>query len=259
MSESGVYLYAVSRGLHADDVNGLVGLQGDPVRVLDGHGLSAVVGDVGLDEFGDEGLRRNLEDLAWLEQVARQHDAVVRGVARRGVLAPMRLATVFLNDDSVVERLGEWGSALQRALDRVEGRSEWSVKVYVSLEEIEAEGRAAAHSRPAGGGAGAAYLQRRRSQITQREDALGAASELGDSIYTRLAHSVAASRRLPPQDRRLTGHEGTMVLNAAYLVGHDDEATWTSTVDAIVAERPQARVELQGPWPPYSFATVEDA
>ena len=46
--------------------------------------LTAAVGTVGLDEFGEEGLRRNLEDLDWLAATARAHDAVISAIARFG-------------------------------------------------------------------------------------------------------------------------------------------------------------------------------
>ena len=258
MGDPGVYLYAAARGLRSADLDGLVGLREGALRVVEHDGLSAVVSDVDLDEFGDEALRQNLEDLAWLEQVARRHDDVVQAVGARRAVAPLRLATICLDDQSVVARLQEWGAALHRALDRVEGRGEWSVKIYVSLDEAEAESGSAG-SAATGSGAGAAYLKRRRNQITQHEDALEAATELGDTVHTRLAQNVVASRRLPPQDRKLTGHEGTMVLNGAYLVDQSAAEQWRSTVETIDRENPRARVELQGPWPPYSFATLEEA
>lgn len=264
MGDPGVYLYAAARGLRSADLDGLVGLGEGALRVVEHDGLSAVVSDVDLDEFGDEALRQNLEDLAWLEQVARRHDDVVQAVGARGAVAPLRLATICLDDESVVARLQEWGVALHRALDRVEGRREWSVKIYVSLDEAAtaesgSAGSASAMAPATGGGAGAAYLKRRRSQITSHEDALETATELGDTVHARLAQNVVASRRLPPQDRKLTGHEGTMVLNGAYLVDQSEAEQWRSTVETIDRENPHARVELQGPWPPYSFATLDDA
>ncbi len=259
MGDRAVYLYAVSRGLRSEDVQDVAGLRDGELRIVDDAGLSAVVSDVDLDEFGDEGLRRNLEDLSWLEQVARVHDGVIQAVADRGVVAPMRLATVFLSDASVGERLRERGQALRRALDRVDGRMEWSVKVYISTDQASpAAGEDAAEGRRSGdGGAGTAYLMRRRREMTRHEDALEAAAALGDSVHTELAGEVVASRRLPPQDRRLTGHEGTMVLNGAYLVDGSRAEDWRATVGRMVEDHPGARIELQGPWPPYSFATLE--
>ena len=111
MAETGTgrYLYAITRGVTNDDVAAAaVGLGGSDVDVVDHRGLQAVVSTVRLEEFGEEGLRRNLEDLAWLETVARGHDAVVQAVAAHGPTAPLRLATICLDDDGVRARLDEW-------------------------------------------------------------------------------------------------------------------------------------------------------
>ena len=61
--------------------------------------------------------------------------------------------------------------------------------------------------------------------------------------------------RLPPQNRELSGHEGEMLLNAAYLVEAQRVADLRERA-AELAERHAAvgaRIELTGPWPPYNF------
>ncbi|NUR09302.1 MAG: GvpL/GvpF family gas vesicle protein [Nocardioidaceae bacterium] len=250
MAESGRYLYAVTRG--TSDAPG-TGLRGAPLRDVEHRGLVAVVSEVDLDEFGEDGLKRHLEDLAWLEEVARTHDDVVREVARRGVVAPLRLATICRDDDGVRERLDEWHDGLTGALDRVEGRAEWSVKLYVEA--------AAPDERPAdepadGPGAGAAYLMRKRTASKRRQESEQQAVELAEKLHELACGRAVASRRLAAQDPRLTGHAGTMVLNGAYLVPADDES-FASAVEAFAEGRTDVRVEVQGPWPPYSFATLD--
>ena len=47
---------------------------------------------------------------------------------------------------------------------------------------------------------------------------------VAEELHEVLVAGLSASRRLPPQDPRLTGHEGSMMLNAAYLVEIDDGA-----------------------------------
>ena len=80
-----------------------------PLEVVRHRGLDAVVSSMSTwTEFGEEGLQRNLEDLEWLETVARRHDDVVQLVAGTGSVAPLRLATICLDDDGVRARLDEW-------------------------------------------------------------------------------------------------------------------------------------------------------
>lgn len=255
MAETGLYLYAVARGLPEAAVAERRGLRDGQLRLTAFAGLEGVVSEVDLDEFGEEGLHRNLEDLAWLEEVARTHDGVVHTVAEQAPVVPMRLATVFLGEDSLRERLEGWASGLHASLDRVEGRQEWSVKVLVDTaaaqREVETAGSGAT-DRP-----GAAYLLRRQRQLKAQEQVHEEAARTGDEVHTALAGSVAASRRLPPQDRRLSGYEGAMVLNAAYLVPASDQEAWQGLVEEVRIRYPRATLLLDGPWPPYSFATLE--
>ena len=117
MGESGRYLYAVTRDLDEGALDGVPGLSGGALELVDHDGLVAVVSDVDLAEYGDEGLRQNLERLDWLETAARTHDAVIKAVADVAPVAPMRLATIFLDDHSLRRRLTEWHHALGQVLD----------------------------------------------------------------------------------------------------------------------------------------------
>lgn len=215
-----------------------------------------MVSDVGLAEFGEEGLREHLEDLQWLEEVARTHDRVVGELADLGPVAPLRLATICRGDVGVRARLEEWYDALTAALDRVAGRAEWSVKAYtVGSAEVQEEPTEAS---PDDAGPGAAYLRRKRTLSERRLATRTDAAALARLIHDALAERSVASRRLPPQDPRLTGHEGTMTLNGAYLVPFDSAPAFEDVAGELSHLYPEARLEVQGPWPPYSFATLDE-
>jgi len=251
MAERGRYLYAVSRDLDPAALADVPGLAGGRVEVLRHAGLDAVVGEVDLTEYGEEGLRRNLERLDWLEEVARRHDDVVHAVAALGPVAPLRLATICLDDAGVRQRLDEWHAALEQVLDRVQGRREWSVKAFSrSTEPVTAS----ATDQP---GSGADYLRRKKEQTLARAAGAEDAARVADGLHTRLSAMSAASRRLPAQDPRLTGHEGTMTLNGAYLVPDEKAEDFLAVVHALQEEHPAAGVDVAGPWPPYSFAMLE--
>jgi hypothetical protein len=256
MAESGRYLYAVTRDVDTSAVERIDGIGDSPVSVLEDGGLVAVVSTVDLDEFGEEGLREHLEDLDWLERVARSHDRVVQGVAQLGPTAPMRLATICLDDAGVSDRLREWHDGLHAALDRVVGRVEWSAKVYAPPQPAQA-GQDSADTTDTRG-AGAAYLQRKRAQSQQRLEAEQQGVEAARAIHDALGAVSVASRVLAPQDPRLTGHEGTMTLNAAYLVAVDEQDAFLAETERLAAANGHVRLEVNGPWPPYSFATLEE-
>jgi hypothetical protein len=257
MPEPARYLYAISRGLDAASLASASGLGESPVEVVSQGGLDAVVSTVDLAEFGEEALRRNLEDLAWLERVARRHDDVVHAVASLGPAAPLRLATICLGDDGVRSRLEEWHDAMTAVLDRIDGRSEWSVKVV--LPSRSATGSAREAEATSGPGSGAAYLMRKKRETELRASADRDAAAQADRVYDALGAASVAGRRLQPQDPRLSGHQGTMTLNAAFLVDDDASTEFTRAVAAITPELPDGALQVAGPWPPYSFATLDES
>jgi hypothetical protein len=250
MSDQGRYLFAVTEGLEPGDLEGQEGLAGQPLRLVTHGRLQAVVCDVPLDEFGEEPVRRHLEDLGWLEKVARTHDSVVRAVGARATVAPMRLVTLCLDDDSVVDRLRQWQAPLEAALDRVRGCREWSVKVFATVrdEAAAAEGPAAS---------GRAYLERKRAEAERRHVSARELDDMAEAVYVALAGRARAGRRLMAQDPQLTGRGEPMILNGAFLVSIEDEQAFLDAVDDVSARYADAELELAGPWAPYSFAVLE--
>ncbi|WP_433722846.1 GvpL/GvpF family gas vesicle protein [Nocardia sp. CA-129566] len=255
----GIWLYAVSSSCgDAAELSEVTGVAGEPVRMVVSADLTAVVGSVPLEVFGEQPLRGHLEDLDWLEATARMHDAVVSAVVRRGPAVPLRLATVFSDDNRVRELLDERRADFGAALALVSGRTEWGVKGYgdrAALTAAVATARAA--NSGSATGAGTAYLARRRAQLSAQESVERDAAERAEKIHTRLVHHAAAGRRQALTDPAVSGRRDWMVLNGTYLVDNDRTDDFTATVTMLDAEFPGIRLELTGPWPPYSFAGVE--
>ncbi|GLZ53704.1 GvpL/GvpF family gas vesicle protein [Actinomycetospora sp. NBRC 106378] len=238
------YLYAVGRDLERVPDVGSGGVGGGALRLVGEAGLQAVVSDVDREAFED--LDAHREDLAWLASVARAHHGVVEAVGRAHAVAPLALATVYLDDDRVRAVLRESHEAFTAVLDRVDGRDEWGVKAYVR----PGAARAAAGERPS---SGAAYLRARRDALRAGDAAVADAEREAEAVDAAVSALAVESRRHPPQDRSLTGRTEQMVLNGAYLVDRSAAAE----VRALVEERSRTGsidLELTGPWAPYSFA-----
>jgi hypothetical protein len=146
--------------------------------------------------------------------------------------------------------LEERRDALGEALDLLAGREEWSVKLLVDREPPAEDLPAAAEA-----GSGAAYLMRRREERRLRAEAEDRAAGLAEDVHAHVQALAVAARLRPAQNRELSGHEGDMVLNGAYLVERERAEDLRALVAAL-EEREQghgARIGLAGPFPPYSF------
>jgi hypothetical protein len=238
---------------------GATGVAGGAVEALTAGTLSVLVSEVPREEFDAEPLRANLNDLEWLERVAREHEVVLDELVTQATVVPLRLCTIFADRDGARHMLEREREPLVEALGRLEGRQEWGVKLLVDGDRLAAT--AAPASEPAPGEGGAAYLARRRTERQTREAARSLAAQLVDEVDGALRAHVIAAARLRPQNRELSGYTGDMLLNAAYLLDADEVDALRATADELQERHADhgARIIVTGPWPPYNFAAGEAA
>ena len=257
--EEGVWAYGITESDRVAESGGtpdlslLTGVGGATVRAVTCSGLAVLVGDVSLAEFGEAALREHLEDLEWLDEVARLHHYVVDAAARLFPLLPVRLATVYRGEAAVCEALADHHDELLDALHRVGGRVEWGVKAYAAEQAEAATGPAAQEP-----GSGLAYLRRRRDQLAAGREARSAAVSGARAVHAGLAGKATAAVVRPPQSAQLSKVRLPMLLNAAYLLDESDGTSFSAAVAAEATAHPELRIELTGPWPPYSFAGGDD-
>lgn len=244
------YVYAVCRPVGAPLQAELTGVAGAPAKMLHHHGLIAVVSDVPARDFAEEPLRAHLEDLDWLAATARGHQQVIDALTAVTTPLPLRLATVFRDDSGVRVMMEEREEFFRRTLDRLEGRVEWGVKVYVEPTGEETAGPDATAAKPA---SGRDYLLQRRRRARAQEDTWQRAERFAGRLHSLLSEHADAARLHAPQNSALSRSSGQNVLNAAYLVPRTESEEFVELVDRTKDEEPGMRVELTGPWAAYSF------
>jgi Gas vesicle synthesis protein GvpL/GvpF len=102
---------------------------------------------------------------------------------------------------------------------------------------------------------GTAYLTLKRDRREAADEERQAAETAVASLHAQLAERAAAATVSAPQDRRLSGHDAEMLLNAAYLVPTDGADAFRALVEQLRREHETQglAIELTGPWPPYHF------
>jgi hypothetical protein len=250
------YAYAVLRGsgLPGGVVEALTGVGGVPVRLVTSGPLAAAVSPVPATDFQEDALRRHLEDLEWLEAVARAHHTVIEALSAHTTVLPLRLATVYLDDERVRDVLRTDGEAFTEVLDRLAGCLEWGVKIYVDAPAAAEPSGAAVDLSP-----GRAYLRARRTQRHSRDEAYRAAQEAAARVE-RIGRELAAGHaRHRVQQGHLASGAGENVLNDAFLVAHEQAGAFRTRVRAAGEGLRGVRVDVTGPWAPYSFAALPGA
>ncbi|OKH98626.1 hypothetical protein A6A06_30585 [Streptomyces sp. CB02923] len=255
-----MYTYAVARaGCRPPD--GLLGVADAPVETVTEGALAALVSRVPAADFEEEALRAHLEEMAWLERTARAHRSVVDTVAAEFCVLPLRLVTVHRDARGVRQVLAQRAEEFLSALVSLDGRMEWGVKVYAD------DTGAAKPAVPAGDsprevsadGSGRDFLRRRLAHRQAQEQNQRRADELARAAHEALDKFAERSRLHRPQDARLSGVSGRNVLNGAYLVPREQAGAFAGLVGELADRSQGVRIELTGPWAPYSFAQPPQA
>jgi len=225
--------------------------------LLEDKDLAAIVSPVSLDEFGEERLHDNLNDVHWLEDKARAHESTLDAALQRTTVVPMRLCTIYSSQEQVRSMLADERAVFADALKRLAGKAEWGAKVIAMPRVLEraAAQRAGTGADQGDASSGAAYMARKKQEAMARDREDQIAEEWALAIHERLAGVASEALLNPIQRPEVSGHDGEMILNGVYLVDDAEAQDFRAQVEVLQSEyeAPGVLVELTGPWPPYNF------
>ena len=248
----------VDAGEAAGLPDGLAGVDGSVVLSVAEGDLAALVSLVPVADYDDESLREHLNDIDWVARTARAHEDVLERALERAAVVPLRLCTIYRDDDGIRRLLRNEHDELRRSLEAVAGRAEWGLKLFADPERLLTS---LAGDGATGDGGGAGYLARKQRERDARlalDDLLGRRAE---QAHRRLAAVADAARTNAPQRREAHGRQGDMVLNGVYLVQRPSEPELIRIAQQLRDEwEPDGfGVVLTGPWPPYNFVSSSTA
>lgn len=252
-TETAWYVYGVVAGDTAlgESLHGV-----DPawnVTILREGALAAVSSQVPLAEFDEARLREHLADMAWVEATARAHEGVLDWIREQATVIPMRMCTVYRTEGGIREMLSREAGPLQEALDRLDGKAEWGVKVFTDI--ARAGGGIHGVDTGVGDAPGTAYMEGKRTEQERRQRAFELAEEAAALVHERLSAVVSDAQLIPLQRREASGHRGDMILNGVYLVADAEIAAFHDEVRALESDFEPEGIEVvaTGPWPAYNF------
>jgi hypothetical protein len=254
------YLYGIVWADRRPALEGLVGVGGASLSLVEEGSLAAVIGDVAREDLAPP--EDEHEGAAWLERAVLAHEHVLERCLEPGPVLPMRFATTLRDDGDVRTLLREREAEFISVLEQLLGRREWGVKALLRdpdglFRHLRAErGDLAARAAELDDRSpGAAYLARKqldRELVVAGDDLI---AELVHAAHQRLAEG-AVGANIPHTSQR---RPERVYLNAAYLVAEVEEQAFRETVAELGAEHAEVGLEyeLTGPWPAYNFIDEE--
>lgn len=252
-------------------------VDGAALEVVASSSLVAVVEAVSRDEFSPEALEDRLRCIDWVAPLARKHTAVLEAIMQREPVIPARLCTLFSSASAVADALAHSAQRFHDALRLIQGRQEWSCKLFCDEARLRAvigagdPGVRALDDAARTASQGQAYVLRKQRDARLAEVAAARVDAVVDDVVDTLVDTLAEAgvlardpefagvrlRELLPE--AATGRPEPMALNAALLVDVDRTGALRASIDALRARLAGEgfALELTGPWPPYSFCDGE--
>jgi hypothetical protein len=247
-----VYLYGLVKSVRRPLARGVpagVPGAGRPRLIPAGRARWLVAADVPLDLYSASKIERGLRDLNWVADCAVAHEGVVEHFARRGTMLPMKLFTIFTSEARALEHLSRDRQRIDRTLRRIDGCTEWGVKVLAPAPPAAKQpGAPTARS-------GTAFLAAKKRVRDEARAAAAQALETAGGVFPALARFAKEARRKPPPD--VAGSR--LVLDAAYLVAARRRVRFKAEAARLASRcaRVGCEMVLTGPWPPYNFVQAD--
>lgn len=221
---------------------------------------------VSSEEFSEENFKRNLSDIEWLENNAREHVEVINILMEQKTVIPFKFGTIFHAEASLQKFITDYSDSLLENFHHIKGKEEWSVKIYCDrkllsqqIDELSAETAALEKQIMASSPGKAFLLKRKKSELIENEmDRI--CKNYGQNYYNEfknLSVSTNLNNLLP---KEFTGREDTMILNAAFLVNKTKVDDFKKTIEALGEKDGNSGffIETTGPWPPFSFIYIKE-
>jgi hypothetical protein len=183
------------------------------------------------------------------------HDSVIRAAMNRAAIIPFRFGTVFISEEALLDFLTQRQAPLIRLLVRFTARQEWGAKLFFRPGDF----RPSPNTTVPEAAPGRAYLLHKSQQHLAREKAESEVAARAVELHRSLSSHAVSSllhdhRAYSPNDPALL-----LVCSASYLTDTDSLPRFLEAADRFAAAvAPAFRVTISGPWPPYSFVSLED-
>lgn len=250
--DTGLYAFAIIPARPVD-LAGVPGIDGvEPLWIVQHGELGLVVSRMRMDLMADVN-EEDLSETSALAVLARRHDEVVRKVFDLGPVLPLRFGTVVADEDGAHRLLEHYAAAARRRLAHLDTHREWGVRLTREAPGPEADTTEADRAERAQM-SGTSYLAARREALQRGQRAEQETAALVQRVEDALSgHAV---------DRAQRGGPGSGALaEFAYLVPEVRQSAFLDAVEGLRKEVADDHLllDVTGPWPPYSFATLETA
>ncbi|HYM61633.1 MAG TPA: GvpL/GvpF family gas vesicle protein [Thermoanaerobaculia bacterium] len=250
-----LYVYAVTRDPVLPECDGVD--QTGRFGIVRHENICAVYTKVDEKEFGQEAIDARAKDIEWLGAIGYRHQGAVADLIKRTAIVPLRAFTLFSTEEALLNYLAEHREPLDRMLQRLDGKQEWTLRIEFEPEAwsrsliARVDSLRALHAEAETATTGKAFLLRKKlddaKKRASREAEQQVVAEIERAVLDKVGCETVAETR---QER-----DGAFP-QIDVLINRDEESRLQELHDEISRRYAGEgiTVAITGPWPPYTFA-----
>jgi hypothetical protein len=264
--EQGIYLYCLARLSQLPPLPLLgPGVDGqNSLAVATYEDLAAVWSPVPVEDFCGPEAEERLQDLTWIGPRVIRHQEVVAGVMRHSPVLPVRFGTIFASLANLEKVLQCHSGAIAEFLERLADLEEWAVKGMLDRPgareklfsfQLAREGESLTALSP-----GKRYFEQQRLRAASDQELQRWLQQVCREVWASLQNYAAEVQARRLLSRETTGSDQDMVWNWALLVPRQAVGGFQARIQDVNAQYASRglRLDVTGPWPPYSFCPALD-
>lgn len=238
------------------------------VYPVKGNGLSVIVSEINISQFQDQvkNLYAALTQTSGTLQnqdgaILQAHENVIDAIMQYTTIVPLKFGTILKDEQAALQLLEEQGEHFKSLLTKFQGKVECGLKVYVDkrvvLQHMMQRDPELTNpqEQPEPRSKGTAYLFARKKEEQFKEHVNNELLRIAEHIFNTFGQTAFDMKQNNLLPQKATGKKKEMILNAVYLVGQEQVATFHEQAKSITEQYAPIEIELDfsGPWPPYNF------
>ncbi|MFB3765596.1 MAG: gas vesicle protein GvpL [Methanotrichaceae archaeon] len=259
MIDEARYLYSVANCAEKLEL-GRIGIEESIVYTIPYRDIAAIVHSCGSKPY-------STEDKRLAEGWILEHAYVIDLATKRfGTVLPFSFDVIIRGDDHMIEQwLSENYEGIKSELERMKGKSEYSVQIFCDTEILSSKylykdwSIKELEDRAEKVGKGTAYLLRRKLDMKIREKVVAEIIRLSDEFGERikaLSDDVKVEKKKTSQLDKYRGK--SLITSLSCLVSEDKVAPLGDVLEEI-NNLDGFAVRFTGPWAPFSFVNIRGA
>ena len=262
----GLYLYCLARLSRLPPLPLLgPGVDGrNSLAVATYQDLAAVWSPVPVEDFSGPEAEERLRDLTWIGPRVIRHQEVVAGVMRHSPVLPVRFGTIFASLANLEKVLQRHSDTIAGFLARLTDQEEWAVKGMLDRPGAREKLFALKLAREAASlealSPGKRYFEEQRLRAAGDQELQRWLKEACRKLWADLRDYAAEVQERRLLSRETTGSDQDMVWNWALLIPSQSVGGFQARIQDLNTQYAHhgLRLEVTGPWPPYSFCPALD-